>query len=285
MNKKAIFVILFAFIFLIMACSMGGSDSSQEATKMAIGIQQTQNAFIQMTIAAATAQQNEAPVVMESTATNDFAATQTALAVVQPTAEPLQPTAEPVMQASPTVEEAGNHFEEISEYVRADDADYYYAADVNMAWNTKDEFWYQILAEEAGNYVLSATVNWTAPEDMGDPARNGCGFIYGMSDPKHFHVTVVSPDQKVHTYRKRSAEEIEMKGGDVPGGGLGVASGEAELMVTVENETMTAYVNGVQIVMFNDPYIDYGQMGLAIDAATYSGFTCSFKDIKVWVLK
>ena len=286
MNKKAIILILFAVIFLLMACSMGGTDTSQtEATKMAIGIQQTQNAFIQMTIAAATAQQNAAPVVVEPTATNDFAATQTALAVAQPTVEPVQPTSESVMEASPTVEEAGNHFEDISAYVRASDADYYTADDVNMSWNTKDEFWYQTLAEEAGNYVISATVYWTAPADMGDPARNGCGFIYGMSDPKHFHITVVSPDQKVHTYRKRSAEEIEMKGGDVPGGGLGVASGEAELIVTVENKTMTAYVNGTQIVMFNDPYIDYGQMGLAIDAATYSGFTCSFKDIEVWVLK
>ena len=283
MNKKAIIVSLFTLMFLILACSTGGADSTQlEATKMMIGIQQTQNAFIQMTLIAATEQQNAAPVV-PPTATPDFAATQTAM--VAPQQEEEQPASEPVIEATPTLEPQGNHFDQISDYVRADDADYYTVADVNMAWNEKDEFWYQTLAEEAGNYVLSATVYWTAPADMGDPARNGCGFIYGMSDPKHYHVTVVSPDQKVHTYRKRSAEEIEMKGGDVPGGGLGVASGEAQLMLTVENKTMTAYVNGTQIVMFNDTYIDYGQMGLAIDAATYSGFTCSFKDIEVWVLK
>lgn len=282
MNKKAIIVILFALVFLILACSTGGTDSTQlEATKMMIGIQQTQNAFIQMTLAAATDQQNAA-AVLPPTATPDFDATQTAMMVPQ---EKVQPTSEPVTEASPTGELAGNHFDKIKQYVRADDADYYTSADVNMVWNEKNEFWYQTLAEEAGNYVLSATVYWTAPADMGDPARNGCGFIYGMSDPKHFHVTVVSPDQKVHTYRKRSAEEIEMKGGDVPGGGLGVASGEAQLLLAVENKTMTAYVNGTQIVMFNDPYIDYGQMGLAIDAATYSGFTCSFEDIEVWILK
>jgi hypothetical protein len=284
MNNKAIIVILFALMFLILACSTGGADSTQlEATKMMIGIQQTQNAFIQMTLAAATEQQNAAPV-MQPTATPDFAATQTALAIPQQAVQPIEEPAAAVIEASPTVDE-GNHFDQIKQYVRADDADYYTSADVHMVWNEKDEFWYQTLAEEAGNYVLSATVYWTASTDMGDPARNGCGFIYGMSDPKHFHVTVVSPDQKVHTYRKRSAEEIEMKGGDVPGGGLGVASGEAQFLLTVENKTMTAYVNGTQIVMFNDPYIDYGQMGLAIDAATYSGFTCSFKDIEVWVLK
>jgi hypothetical protein len=287
MNKKHVVVMLFASLILIVACSTGGQDSSQvEATKMAIGIQQTQNAFIQMTLAAATASSGQ-PVVQPAE-TLDVAATQAAFAV-QEQAETqqaaVQSATEPTMEFSPTVEAAGNQFDKIAELVRAEDADYYTVDDVDQAWNDKDEFWYKTVAEEAGDYVLSATVYWTAPADMGEPARNGCGFIYGMSDPKHFHVTVVSPDQKVHTYRKRSAEEIEMKGGDVPGGGLGVSSGEAELMVVVENKTMTAYVNGTQIVMFNDPYIDYGQMGLAVDAATYSGFTCSFKDIEVWVLK
>ncbi|MBI9051426.1 MAG: hypothetical protein JEZ00_18520 [Anaerolineaceae bacterium] len=282
-SKRFVGVLLFAMM-IMMACSSGADSSQVEATKMAIGIQQTQNAFIRETITAAT--QKPIGAIVEPLEAVDDAATQQAVEVENQAAQEAQQesTVEPVIEASATVEDAVQ-FETIADVVRADDADYYTMDDIDQTWNEKYTFWEKLSGQEAGNYVLSATIYWTAPVDMGEPARNGCGFIYGMSDPKHFHVTVISPDQKVHTYRKRSAEEIEMKGGDVPGGGLGVSSGQADLMVVVEDKTMSAYVNGSKVVMFNDPYIDYGQMGLAIDAATYSGFTCSFKDVEVWVLK
>ena len=277
--KQKLGYLVFILIFTLACSSTGASSSGQDSTLMAIGVQQTQNAQIQETIQAATAQQ--AQPVEQAAPTQEIPPTATIEVV-----EAVEPTQEPVAEVQPTEEAVGdNHFSDIANLVRADDADYFTMDSTSTTWTDKNNFWEQLSGQEAGNYVLSAKVSWQSPQDMDEPARYGCGFIYGKSDPTHFHITVVSPDQKVHTFRKRGGEEIEMKGGNVPGAYLGVNSGSATLMVVVENKVMTAYVDGAQVVMFNDPYIDYGKMGLAINDGSYSGFTCSFDDIEIWVLK
>ena len=277
--KQKLVLITVLFIFMLACATTADSTSGQEGTLMAIGVQQTQNAQIEETILAATVQQ--AQPVEQATSTPEPLPTATTEVV-----QPVEPTQEPAEAIQPTEELVeGNHFSDIATYVRAEDADYYTMNATSTTWTEKNSFWEQLSGQESGNYVLSAKVSWQSPQDMAEPAHYGCGFIYGKSDPTHFHVSVLSPDQKVHTYRKRGGEEIEMKGGDVPGAYLGVNSGSATLMIVVENKVMTAYVDGTQVVMFNDPYLNFGKMGLAINNGSYSGFTCSFEDVELWLLK
>ena len=285
MKRKEFIYLLMFVILLMVACSGVGGDTSQtESTRMALGIQQTQNAFIQETLTAATAQMSIP--TEQPTFTVDIPATQVVETANAEAQQAVQPTPEPVLEATSTIEaEVEGDFSKIDNYVRADEADYFKLDAVTQSWTDKNSFWESLSSEEAGNFVLSTTVSWTAPQDMGEPARYGCGFIYGKSDPKHYHVTLISPDQKVHTFRKRAGEEIEMKGGSVPGGGLGTYTGSAEMVLVVENKVMTTYINDMQVVTFNDPYIDYGKMGLAISTGTYSGYTCSFEDVELWILK
>lgn len=283
-QKEFLYLLLLAILLMVACSSVGGDTSSSEATRIAVGIQQTQNAFIQETLNAATAQ-SAAPTV-QPPATVDAPATQ---AVETATAEALQvsqATAEPILEVSLTVEPVSEgDFSKVEPYVRADEATYYKLDSVNQSWTDKENYWESLSSQEAGNFVLSTKVYWTAPQDMTEPARYGCGFIYGKSDPKHYHVTYVSPDQKVHTFRKRAGEEIEMKGGSVTGGGLGTTTGGAEMVLVVEDKVMTTYINGIQVVTFNDPYIDFGKMGLAIGTGSFSGFTCSFENVELWILK
>jgi hypothetical protein len=283
-QKEPLFLLLLAILLMVACSGVSGDANLSEATRIAVGIQQTQNAFIQETLSAAT-EHSAAPTV-QPPATVDAPATQ---AVETANAEALQAsqaTVEPMLEVSPTVEvvSAGD-FSKIEPYVRADEATYFKLDSVDQSWTDKKNYWESLSSQEAGNFVLSAKVYWTAPQDMIEPARYGCGFIYGKSDPKHYHVTYISPDQKVHTFRKRASEEIEMKGGIVPGGGLGTTTGGAEMVLVVEDKVMTSYINGIQVVMFNDPYIDFGKMGLAIGTGSTSGFTCSFEDVELWILK
>jgi hypothetical protein len=286
MKRKEAQSLLILIILLMVACSGGNSGASfSEATRLAIGVQQTQNAYIEQTLFAAT-QQYLVPPVMDSTVVETQPLESQEIILSTATQQPVQPTDAPVLQdfPSPEISEI-DHFAKITNYVRADEAIYYEMDPVRQSWTDKNNYWAHLSGEEAGNFVLSAVISWEAPQDMSELARYGCGFIYGKSDPKHYHVTVVSPDQKVHTFRKRGSEEIEMKGGDVPGGGLGKYTGNAEMILVVENRVMTTYINGMQVVSFNDPYIDFGQMGLAINTGSYSGFTCSFEDVELWILK
>jgi len=285
MQRKMVFSFLALIILLMMACSgETNSDSNLEATRMAVGIQQTQNANIQETLLAATVQV-EIPT-LEPTPGVDILAAQAQETANAAAAQPVAPVVETGVEISPTIEiVAEGDFSKIDSYVRSDDPVYFALDSSHQTWTDKDNFWESLWSEEAGDIVLSATVTWTAPQDMSEPARYGCGFIYGKSDPKHYHVTVISPDQKVHTFRKRGSEEIEMKGGSVPGGGLGTYTGNAEMVLVVEDKVMTTYINGIQVVTFNDPYIDYGKLGLAIGTGSYSGFTCSFEDVELWLLK
>lgn len=76
-----------------------------------------------------------------------------------------------------------------------------------------------------------------------------------------------------------------MQGGHYPGG-LGSLSGEAEMVIVVEDDLYTVFINNMQVVRFKDPYIATGKIGPAIFYGNSVGaMHCQMDQIDFWELQ
>jgi hypothetical protein len=145
--------------------------------------------------------------------------------------------------------------------------------------------YYQTDNQDYDSFVIRTTITWRAP-NSGDPTDLGCGFLWAYSGENNWHATHLDLEGTVHTYRQRgSSENIEMQGGKYPGG-LGALSGEAEMVIVVEDDLYTVFINNMQVVRFKDPYIATGKVAPAIFYGNSVGaMHCKMDQIDFWELK
>ncbi len=153
--------------------------------------------------------------------------------------------------------------------------------------NPSDEYYYSYWHTDNQDYdsfVIRTTITWRAP-NSGSPTDLGCGFIWGFAGNDNWHTTHLDLEGTVHTYRQRGSENIEMQGGHYPGG-LGSLSGEAEMVIVVEDDLYTVFINNMQVVRFKDPYIATGKVGPAIFYGNSVGaMHCQMDQIDFWELQ
>ncbi len=138
--------------------------------------------------------------------------------------------------------------------------------------------------QDYDSFVIRTTITWRAP-NSGDPEDLGCGFIWGLSGDNDWHATHLDLEGTVHTYRQRGSENIEMQGGHYPGG-LGALSGEAEMVIVVEDDLYSVFINNMQVVRFKDPYIATGKVGPSVFYGnSVESMHCKMDQIDFWELR
>jgi len=297
-NKRILFVISI-LILVSLACgttSSGNTSASsgdQNATAIALGVEATRNANMKATMesasfastasamgAAAQPAPTQPPVPATATvAPPTIAPPPTQEVIVQPT---LDVGAEATALAQPMYDELQELLEDSA--IRSIEGAYYPVEDFQQVWYDPKTYTTWRSGHSASNFVIRADMQWRANEPSADFAQSGCGFVYGETDMDHYHATILAPDGVVHTYRSRGSEKIEMKGGRYYGA-MGVSSGEAEIMLVMENKTMAFFVNGIETVRFKDPYFQLGNIGMTVLSGSYKGFQCTMTNIGFWELE
>ena len=301
-RNNRIFLVLSILMLTALACgaptsatsSLSGSD--QNATAIALGVEATKNASVKATMEFAasqsTAQAMESvavqpvvtqPVVVETAtlmpATEAPLPTTEEAVVIQPTEDP---GAEATAQAQPMYDELQKLLE--NNGIRSIEGTYHPVEDFQQVWYDPKSYETWRTGYTASDFVIRADLQWRVNDPSGDFAQSGCGFVYGETDMDHYHATILAPDGVVHTYRGRGSEKIEMKGGQYYGA-MGISSGEAEVMLVVQNKIMAFFVNGIETVRFKDPYFQMGNVGMTVLSGSYKGVQCTMTNIGFWELE
>ena len=298
MKKLRVALMLFLVVFLL-ACGSGAVTAPTpdlEAT-MSAAIAETKAAQQ----AAAPVEPTQPPVDLQATVDAQVQLTLAAQpAPEQPTPEPplpAQPPAQPepaqpsgdmaaTQQAQPMYDFVNNMVSK-SNLWSADGVYHDFGSFDKRDSNPSDEYyfsWWNTDNQNYDSFVLRATITWRAP-NSGSPTDLGCGFIWGYAGDDNWHTTHLDLEGTVHTYRQRGNENIEMQGGRYPGG-MGALSGEAEMVIVVEDDLYTVFINNMQVVRFKDPYIATGKVGPAIYYGNSVGaMQCKMDKIEFWELK
>lgn len=289
-------VIIFLVLGLVLACGPGTAATAtvDVDAAMATGVAQTKTA--QPTQALATVVDMQASVEAQVQLT--MAAQQTATPnIVIENPQPPAPLETPSVTAAPTqsselaatqqAQPMYDFVQELQEKAKVWSTEgTYFAIDAIDERNTQPNYfmWFNLTQDHHDSFVLRADVSWRAAGGA-DPVQNGCGFVWGYSNEENWHATFLDLQGTVHTFRERSGNQIEMKGGKYAGG-LGSSSGEAEMVIAVEDDLYTAFINGMEVVRFRDPYIDTGRLGLAImNGDSPEGMRCVMENVGIWELK
>jgi hypothetical protein len=158
------------------------------------------------------------------------------------------------------------------EYIKLDDFN-------NSVYKDRTHEWWRAgTGIQTSDFVLRADVAWRGDAN---PSASGCGFMYSGLAMDDYHLSVVSTEGIVHTYRSRGGKVIEMKGGTYSKP-LAVSSGTAEIMLILDDKQMSFFVNGEEVVRFKDTYFNSGSIGYAINSYTPKGINCQFTNVEMW---
>lgn len=300
MKKRVHIALLLLTLVFVLAC---GSGTAATPTP---NLEATMGAAIAQTKAAQQNAQPAAPVVdlqatvdaqVQATLAAQLAAAQSEANPAPEDSQPAQPPAPPAQPEPPqpsgdlaATQQAQPMYDFVQQLKNkanlwSAEGIYHHVGSFDQRSMKPNWFSWWFADGDYDSYVIRADISWRAPNGA-DPADNGCGFVWAYAGDDNWHVTILDLEGTVHTYRQRgSGEKIEMKGGKYLGG-LGRTSGEAEMVITVEDDLYTAFINGMEVVRFKDPYIATGKIGMAIkNGESPDGMHCMMENIGIWELQ
>ena len=154
-----------------------------------------------------------------------------------------------------------------------------------------DESWAQINWYKWWNtgltpqrFVVTAHVEWDTASKIANWFSSGCGFVFAAKDKDNHYLVTLGLDGYVNIVRQannrwnRLARTYYDK--------LPVPAGEADVILAVEDDLITVYVNGEQAAHAHDKYPHSGPLALTLMSGTNKGYgmRCQMTDIHVWRL-
>jgi len=265
--------------------SKSSSATSQAMTESAAQVE-TQSAQIQATNASIQAT-NQALLDTQATAqARQKDATSTPVILSTPTAEPT--SNEPSINDNRD-EALSNLSAVFSAGVLSEgdltSAEYYRLDDFDESWAQINWYQWWNTGFQPEDFVIRVDSSWETASNTANWFSSGCGFVYSEDGVENHYMTFLALDGNVHTYRYINNQFTEMKGGYF--GKVGTPEGEAELIIVVNNQRMTFFVDGRKVVQFDDRNISSGNLGFTLNSGTNKdyGFRCLMQNIDLWILE
>jgi hypothetical protein len=198
-------------------------------------------------------------------------ATQTAEAIVQATAD-AQPMADLVAKLN-----ADGYLKSTEgEWQRLDFT-------FDQAWAQIGWYWWWPTGITMENFVLRTDASWDSASDT--PNDSGCGFVIRPDSKGNHYMTFLSMNgwSVVGEMKNEYWRYIQKK----PVSGLAFPQGSAEIVLVVEDETITMLVNGEKVMRDVSLVAREGELALTILSGTNKGFgtSCTMENIDLWILK
>lgn len=147
-------------------------------------------------------------------------------------------------------------------------------------------FWYQWwpTGYKSTNFVIKAEASWDSASKIANWPDSGCGFVYHENGKYNHHKTYLGMDGYV--YSSRFVKDIYtplLKGYY---GKLKTPSDSATIMLVVDQQWVTFFVNGKKVVHFQDTKLQGGNLAYSLVSGTNKdyGIHCNFKNVELWEL-
>ncbi|MBN1264362.1 MAG: hypothetical protein JXA25_02635 [Anaerolineales bacterium] len=271
-----------ALLLAALACTTFSGPSTEDTSAQQegddSGMAQTESALeAQVTGVAATneAFKEQQTAVVETriaaaTPTTDFAATQAAEAAY----------------VTAIAQDMGNRVEGIFKdgYLTSTAGQYYQLDDFNENWAQINwyQWWNTGYAPE--NFVIRADATWESASDHANFFTSGCGFVFRENGADNHYLVYLGMDGIVYFSRiyKGNWKTI----GSTFYGHLDIPEDSGELMLAVEGDQVTVYIDGQYVKTWRDNVLEEGNLALTLLSGINTGFgtRCTMENVELWVL-
>lgn len=161
---------------------------------------------------------------------------------------------------------------------------YYWMEDFNETWAQLG--WYQWWSTGLAptDFVIRAHTEWESASRVANWFESGCGFVFREADEKNHYMIFLALDGNV--YLKGYVDGVYREFGKEYYGKVEFVKGSADVMLVVEGDTITYYVNGEKVLQRENKELKNGNLALTLMSGTNKdyGTRCRMSDIEIWDL-
>lgn len=204
--------------------------------------------------------------------------------------EAAEKTATRVASIAASTEMAASMYDQVVEL-----ASYGYLSSAGGTYHTLptfDESWAQInwyqwwrTGYKPRDFVIRADASWDSASDKANWFNSGCGFVFRETGVQNHYLAFLGLDGNVQFMR--SVRDVQRNLGYSYSEKLDVPKGNAQIMLVVEDDTFTFFVNGEKVHTRQDFSLTDGELGLTLLSGTNKGYgtRCRMTNIELWILK
>jgi hypothetical protein len=224
----------------------------------------------------------------EKTTTAEFNQGATKTANIQLAATKRAGTQEAEIAAQTQV--ASSMYERIVElaaydYISSEAGEYYRLDNFSESWAQINWYRYWSTYIFPTDFVIRVDATWDSASEDANWFNSGCGFVFRAVDVDNHYLVYLGLDGNVYFTRFYRGDWKLL--GSSWYGNVDIPSGSAELMLVVEGDSFTIFVDGERVRTQIDSAIPEGDLALTLNSGTNAGYgtLCEMKNIDVWVLK
>lgn len=161
---------------------------------------------------------------------------------------------------------------------------YYWMEDFTQNWAQIG--WYQWWSTGLAptNFVIRAHTEWESGSRTANWYESGCGFVFREEDEDNHYMIFLALDGNV--YLKGYVDGKYREFGKGYYGKVDFAKGSADVMLAVEGDNITYFVNGEKVLQRKNNELKSGDLALTLMSGTNKdfGMRCRMSDIEIWDL-
>lgn len=159
---------------------------------------------------------------------------------------------------------------------------YYRVQDFTGEWAKLSYYHWWSLNRKPTNFAIRADITWDSAIPNANPSKAGCGFVFHENGVDNQHFSFLSTDGYVRNYRVEKNVFADLKANYV--GKFNYPSDSAKIMLVVDYQWITFFVDGKQIVRFQDDHLKGGGLAFAVASSSNNDFgtRCIFKNVELW---
>jgi hypothetical protein len=170
------------------------------------------------------------------------------------------------------------------DYVSSDIGEYIELPDFSEAWAQIN--WYQWTRTNIfpTDFVIRADISWDSASDSANWFNSGCGFVFRETSVDNHYLVFLGLDGNVNFARSYRGDWKLL--GSSWYGNVDIPEGSANVMLVVEGDSFTFFVNDERVRTQVDSALPEGDLGLTILSGTNAGYgtRCKMENIELWVI-
>jgi hypothetical protein len=165
------------------------------------------------------------------------------------------------------------------------DGNYYLLPDLRDSWAQTNFYQWTQTGYAPKNFAVRANVSWESASDIANWFSSGCGFVFREVDKDNHYMVFLGLDGLGHMMRTVKGVQVDL--GSDSHVQLDVPNGQASIMLTVENDWISLFVNDQRVLHRQDKTLSEGKLSFTIVSGTNAGFgtRCDFKNVELWEVK
>ena len=132
------------------------------------------------------------------------------------------------------------------------------------------------------NFAIRANIAWDSAMPNANPAKAGCGFVFHEAGADNLHFSLLTMDGYVRNYRVEKKVINDLKANYA--GKFKIPADSAKILLVVDYQWITIFVNDKQIVRFQDDHLKGGGLGFGVASGSNNDFgtRCEFTNVELW---